>query len=64
MSDLSKAKKFIVDKNNSLKALHTSLGVSISSLAQYRQNPDKLRNAKWIVVHKIALEYEKIHKKK
>ena len=57
MTEFDKAKAVIVDKNNSFAKLREVAGGSISRLNVYRHNPEKLRTARWIVVHNLASLY-------
>lgn len=57
MTEFDKAKAVIVDKNNSFAKLRKVAGGSISRLNVYRHNPEKLRTARWIVVHNLASLY-------
>lgn len=64
MTDLDKAKAVIVDKNHSFAKLEKGSGVSIPTLKAYRADPEKLRTARWITVHKLASMYKKYEEKK
>ena len=59
MTELDKAQAVVVDKNNSFAKLKEVSGVSIPTLKTYRADPDKLRTARWITVHKLASMYNK-----
>lgn len=64
MIDLDKAKAVIVDKNHSFAELEKGSGVSIPTLKAYRADPEKLRTARWITVHKLASMYKNMRRKK
>ena len=57
MTELDKAKAVVIDKNNSFSKLEEGSGASIPTLKAYRADPDKLRTARWITVHKLASMY-------
>lgn len=59
ISELDKAKAVVTDKNNSFSKLKNGSGVAIPTLKAYRADPDKLRTARWITVHKLASMYNK-----
>lgn len=59
MNDLQKAKAVIAEKKYSFEAMQEASGASIPTLKAYRANPDKLKSAKWEVVHKLADMYGK-----
>lgn len=61
MTELDKAQAVIVDKNNSFAKLKEGSGVSIPTLKSYRAEPEKLRTARWITVHKLAQLYDAKH---
>lgn len=59
MNDFEKAKAVIAEKKYSFETMQEASGASIPTLKAYRANPDKLKSAKWEVVHKLADMYEK-----
>ena len=59
MNDLEKAKAVIAEKKYSFDAMSQASGASIPTLKAYRANPDKMKSAKWEVVHKLADMYGK-----
>lgn len=64
MNELEKAQAVVTDKNNSFAKLKKGSGVPIPTLKAYRADPEKLRTAKWITVHKLASMYEKQEEQK
>lgn len=64
MTELDKAQAIVVDKNNSFAKLKEVSGVSIPTLKSYRAEPEKLRTARWITVHKLASMYKKYEEQK
>lgn len=64
MTELDKAQAVVTDKNNSFAELKKVSGVSIPTLKSYRAEPDKLRTARWITVHKLASMYKKYEEQK
>lgn len=59
MNDLQKAKAVIAEKKYSFETMQEASGASVPTLKAYRANPDKLKSAKWEVVHKLADMYGK-----
>ena len=59
MNDFEKAKAVIAEKKYSFEAMQEASGASVPTLKAYRANPDKLKSAKWEVVHKLADMYGK-----
>lgn len=59
MDDFQKAKTVIAEKKYSFEAMQEASGASVPTLKAYRANPDKLKSAKWEVVHKLADMYGK-----
>lgn len=59
MNDFEKAKAVIAEKKYSFEAMQEASGASVPTLKAYRANPDKLKSAKWEVVHKLADMYSK-----
>lgn len=59
MNDFEKACAVIAEKKFSFDAMNQASGASIPTLKAYRANPDKLKSAKWEVVHKLADMYGK-----
>lgn len=59
MNDFEKACAVIAKKKYSFEAMSQASGASIPTLKAYRANPDKLKSAKWEVVHKLADMYGK-----
>lgn len=59
MSDLEKTKAVIAEKKYSFDDMSQASGASAPTLKAYRANPDKLKSAKWEVVHKLADMYGK-----
>lgn len=59
MNDLEKAKAVIAEKKYSFDDMSQASGASVPTLKAYRANPDKLKSAKWEVVHKLADMYGK-----
>lgn len=47
--------------HNSFAKLKKGSGVSIPTLKAYRSDPDKLRTARWITVHKLEQSYDAKH---
>lgn len=64
MTELDKAQAVVVDKNNSFAKLKEVSGVPIPTLKAYRADPEKLRTARWITVHKLASMYKKYEEQK
>lgn len=64
MTELDKAQAVVTDKNNSFAELKKVSGVSIPTLKSYRAEPEKLRTARWITVHKLASMYRKYEEQK
>lgn len=59
MNDFEKAKAVIAEKKYSFETMQEASGASVPTLKAYRANPDKLKSAKWEVVHKLADMYSK-----
>ena len=59
MNDLQKASAVIAEKKFSFDDMSQASGASVPTLKAYRANPDKLKSAKWEVVHKLADMYSK-----
>lgn len=59
MNDFEKAKTVIAEKKYSFDDMSQASGASAPTLKAYRANPDKLKSAKWEVVHKLADMYDK-----
>lgn len=59
MNDFEKAKAVIAEKKYSFDDMSQASGASVPTLKAYRANPDKLKSAKWEVVHKLADMYGK-----
>ena len=59
MNDFEKAKAVIAEKKYSFETMQEASGASVPTLKAYRANPDKLKSAKWEVVHKLADMYGK-----
>lgn len=59
MNDFEKAKAVIAEKKFSFDDMSQASGASVPTLKAYRTNPDKLKSAKWEVVHKLADMYGK-----
>lgn len=59
MNDFEKAKAVIAEKKYSFETMQEASGASIPTLKAYRANPDKMKSAKWEVVHKLADMYGK-----
>lgn len=59
MNDLQKACAVIAEKKFSFETMQEASGASVPTLKAYRANPDKLKSAKWEVVHKLADMYGK-----
>lgn len=59
MDDFQKAKTVIAEKKYSFEAMQEASGASVPTLKAYRANPEKLKSAKWEVVHKLADMYGK-----
>lgn len=59
MNDLQKASVVIAEKKYSFESMSQASGASVPTLKAYRANPDKLKSAKWEVVHKLADMYSK-----
>ena len=59
MNDFEKAKTVIAEKKYSFETMQEASGASIPTLKAYRANPDKMKSAKWEVVHKLAEMYGK-----
>lgn len=57
MNECEKAQAFIVDKNHSLPQTSNAIGIPLPTLKAYRSEPDKLKTAAWINVHKLASLY-------
>lgn len=62
MDDYEKARAVVLDKNNSFAELSKWSGMSIPRLKQFRADPEKLKTAKWIAVHKLAEMYKEENK--
>lgn len=59
MNDFEKACAVIAKKKYSFESMSQASGASAPTLKAYRANPDKLKSAKWEVVHKLADMYDK-----
>ena len=59
MNDFEKACAVIAEKKYSFESMSQASGASAPTLKAYRANPDKLKSAKWEVVHKLADMYGK-----
>lgn len=59
MNDFEKACAVIAEKKFSFDDMSQASGASVPTLKAYRANPDKLKSAKWEVVHKLADMYGK-----
>lgn len=59
MNDFEKASTVIAGKKFSFDDMSQASGASVPTLKAYRANPDKLKSAKWEVVHKLAEMYGK-----
>lgn len=59
MNDFEKACAVIAEKKYSFETMQEASGASVPTLKAYRANPDKLKSAKWEVVHKLADMYGK-----
>ena len=59
MNDFEKAQSVMIEKKYTFEAMSQASGASIPTLKAYRANPDKLKSAKWEVVHKLADMYGK-----
>lgn len=59
MNDFEKACAVIAEKKFSFETMQEASGASIPTLKAYRANPDKMKSAKWEVVHKLADMYGK-----
>lgn len=59
MNDFEKAKTVIAEKKYSFDDMSQASGASVPTLKAYRANPDKMKSAKWEVVHKLADMYGK-----
>ncbi|MEK1326851.1 hypothetical protein HCY71_07235 [Limosilactobacillus fermentum] len=59
MNDFEKAQSVMIEKKYTFEAMSQASGASIPTLKAYRSNPDKLKSAKWEVVHKLADMYGK-----
>ena len=59
INELDKAKAVLTDKNNSFAKMEKASGASIPTLKAYRADPEKLKTARWITVHKLASMYNK-----
>lgn len=62
MNEYQKARVVVLDKNNSFAELSEWSGMSIPRLKQFRADPEKLKTAKWIAVHKLAEMYKEKNK--
>lgn len=62
MNDLEKAQELIKNRNYSLSTLSKELGISLDSLNRYRKQPEKLADAKWRRVNRLANYYEEKRK--
>lgn len=59
MNDFEKAQSVMIEKKYTFEAMSQASGASVPTLKAYRANPDKLKSAKWEVVHKLADMYGK-----
>lgn len=59
MNDFQKAQSVMIEKKYTFDAMSQASGASVPTLKAYRANPDKLKSAKWEVVHKLAEMYGK-----
>ena len=57
MNEFEKAKAVISEKKFSYDDMSYASGAAVPTLKAYRANPDKLKSAKWEVVHKLADMY-------
>lgn len=59
MNDFEKAQSVMIEKKYTFDDMSQASGASIPTLKAYRANPDKMKSAKWEVVHKLADMYGK-----
>lgn len=59
MNDFEKAQSVMIEKKYTFDDMSQASGASIPTLKAYRANPEKLKSAKWEVVHKLADMYGK-----
>ena len=59
MNDFQKAQSVMIEKKYTFDAMSQASGASIPTLKAYRANSEKLKSAKWEVVHKLADMYGK-----
>lgn len=59
MNDFQKAQSVMIEKKYTFDDMSQASGASVPTLKAYRSNPEKLKSAKWEVVHKLADMYGK-----
>lgn len=59
MNDFEKAQSVMIEKKYTFDDMSQASGASVPTLKAYRANPDKMKSAKWEVVHKLADMYDK-----
>ena len=59
MNDFEKAQSVMIEKKYTFDDMSQASGASVPTLKAYRANPEKLKSAKWEVVHKLADMYGK-----
>ena len=59
MNDFEKAQSVMIEKKYTFDDMSQASGASVPTLKAYRANPDKMKSAKWEVVHKLADMYGK-----
>lgn len=59
MNDFEKAQSVMIEKKYTFDDMSQASGASVPTLKTYRANPEKLKSAKWEVVHKLAGMYGK-----
>lgn len=53
-NDLELAAKFITDRKVNLVELSKETGISHTTLARFRHNPEQMRRASWDKVYRLA----------
>lgn len=54
MTDFEKAKAYLVDRNHRLVDINRQSKIPLSTLNEYRKEPERLRTAAWETVHRLA----------
>lgn len=58
MNDLEKAQKLLIDRLMPLNVISKKSRISYNMVRQYAAHSEKLENASWGRIHKLALIYD------